>query len=229
MVPAMPHPLVVEQVIDDRWLANAERDLARMLIVQNARIATRWDPFSKQRTHQNEHRIRRFGLLLTIVGGVLALVLVAGGALTSGSIEPLHIGLLLTMVLLLVTFLYLPQLRTRLMRGVDGMLKRRAQRLLSRVTPPLRLRYTLESNTLRCDTIQDDTAHPRFQRPLPALRYALIGEGVIALFKRPRAQNPAAILLTHDTPFAQALSAAGILTEPLSKSLLPTTTIERHW
>ncbi len=221
--------------VDGELLDIAERDLFRALIVQNSRVAQRFDPVGRYRTHKVEGRLRTVGLVLCVVAVFLSLLLLAIGWLLRGEVSVIAAGFLVLTVALLAAFRYLHNIRQWGIERLDRTLERRAAGQLAalREAAPLTLRYVVENGSVRCEHVEGENVTVRFERPLSASRYALIGDRCIALFPTPRKQNPNVIVLVAGDPDKSAwqdiLRHAGLEVETLQRELVPTTTIERAW
>ena len=214
---------LIEQAVDEVLLADAQRDIARALVLQNARRASPWDPLRQWRTAQNEDRLLKFGLVASIFGGILALALVVRGYTITGAVRPFHWVLLGVFVIFLTILANGKTLRQRLVLSLDNMLHRRAARLarpLSELNGMV-LRYTVTAKQLRCEQLDEETASGaslRFERHLDMFSYALKGDATVVLFAKKKSMNPTAIVLTRvgDDAFSEALIDAHIEVEQLS-------------
>lgn len=222
-------PVSTEATLDETLRSAAELDLARALILQNARTARRWDVLGAHRTAKNERRLRVLGLSLTLVGGALSLLLALSSSLRLGQPAPSHLALLVTFAVLSIVFWRLPRLRAAGVRRLDAVLRGRARRILARARPDDRLRYTLSDHSLRCESVATETPKLRYERSTSQLRYALAGETSLILFASKRSQNPTSVVLCSASELQRALIALGVELEHLSKDLLPPSTLERPW
>ena len=202
-------------------LAQAETDLRRALILQNARVATRLDPVSGLRTARNEERLRRIGLVACVLGVVLALVLVMGTHATRGHVRPLHLGLLATFLVLTPVFVVLPRLRRAGIKRLDAMLARRAKKIVHAWPEGVQREYAVDGGSLR---VPGGAA-----RSLEGLVYGLRGEATLMLYTTPGEQNPALIVLVGSEGERVEASLPAVRFERLSRELLPTSTVERSW
>ena len=227
--------LVSEVDVDAAVLDAAERDVYRALILQNSRVATRFDIAGRYRTHKVEGKLLRFGGALCGLGVVLALVLVVGRGQSLGAVQPRDVLLLAILLAIWPLFKWMPEIRQRWLGRLDGLLARRAgaQFASLRAIAPVRLRYSIGSGRVRCEELADDAPRLRFERNLASSRYALRGNACIALFANRRKQNPNILIVVDNenvrTAVEQALGANGVEVEELQRDLLPETTVERSW
>lgn len=208
---------------DAAMLERAERDLRRALILQNARFAHRADPVSRFRTHRSEARLRMLGLGVAVVGAALAALLLFGSWAATGVVRGLHVVLLAVFAALVPLFVFLPWLRAAGIRALDGHLTRRAAKACGAWREGVARTYELHTKSL----VSRVGGQPARSRSLEGLRYALLGEEALMLFRSPHAQTPRLIVLVG-TESEQVVRALGnVRTERLGPALLPQSTLER--
>lgn len=208
---------------DAAMLEAAETDVRRALILQNSRVATRLDPVSKVRTHRNEERVRRVGLVVSGAGAMLATTLVIGTYVARGEVRVLHLGLLLVFLVLVPLFLVLPRLRQAGVRRLDALLARRAKKVMAAWTVGVERRYELEGAALR-----SDVGGNVIERSLSGLCYGLIGDRTLLLYTSRNAQTAKLVVLVGEEG-ERVAEALDIEIERLARDLMPATTVERSW
>lgn len=212
------------QYVDDGTLRTAETDVARALIVQNARIARRGDPFGRHRTRALEGRLVAPGVLLSAVGAAASLWWLFASRRGGG----VPIAVFAAFLTSGVIFRFLRPLRAAAIRHLDASLRRSARRTTSSVRPRSQLRYSI-GDSLRCEDVEVSPPQRRFDVPLAELRYALAGEASLVLFRRRSALRVRAVVFGRHPTLEGALADAGVEIEALSRDLLPDTTTPRSW
>jgi hypothetical protein len=213
----------------------ALRDLSRTLILQNARFAGRFDPFSRFRNPRNDGRLQRVGLVACAIGWLLSLLLVGQEWLSVGHVSRSRVVLLVIFTVLMPVFAFIPQLRAGSVDRIDAMLRRRAMGALDdKWLPGQNLEWSIDGSVREDARLSQscDGGAPVL-RPLAPIRHGLLGEATLLLFPSKNALNPViAILLPDDMHLrddvVRACESLDIAVETLSADLLPSAT-PRSW
>lgn len=219
--------------VDAERLRACERDVARAMILQNARAAHRWDPAKRVRTRAFESVLTRTGLVLTALGATVSAI---AFVMRWTRNDELNVGALLgafVFAALALVFFRVPQLRQAAVQRVDGQLTRQAAALLDAIRSriPADAISQLEGNMCRVRWMQGDDEVASNTFDLARSRYGLVGDVSVVLFESARSLRPVALLFAEDQVARDALSAAlgerGGKLEVIDEGLVPRTTLQR--
>jgi len=219
-------PLLFTTAVDAERCGRVRRDVARAMIVQNARIAKRWDPAAKVRTSRFEGCLTQIGLGFSIMGAGLMLLFMA--------IEGPHyqsVGMLLFFLSAILLLVFVPRVRKRILKGVDRSLVRTAGRLVAKVEKrlPAVVGYELDGLRCRCRWSHEEQELASWDKDLSRTPYGLVGDAGIVLFASAKRQSPQVILFDTSDELRSALADLGIELEVIDEELLPDTTSERSF
>jgi hypothetical protein len=236
MNPGSEGPVLVEArfSIDASVVHEAERELGRALILQNARAAQRFDVFSRLRTVDDEARVRRIGTAAASIG--------LGLSLLCSVKAPVFLLVALVFAGLLLVFRSLFTLRQRMVNHLDRSLRRRAATVasdawarhgdLDSTQEGREVVHRLASSRLDVDVEPHDPTRGS-SLSLSSIRYGLLGDHCLLLFARKQSQLPRAFLLwcggEERDRLRDGLRGAGVEIEILEEGLLPRSTIARDW
>lgn len=209
--------------IDPPLLERARIDVARALIVQNNRAGRRFDPVGRLRTPENEARALALARKLVVVGLVLSVFLAL--------IQPRSAWFLLLFLVLYVCFRYLEPLRQRAVDALDGVLIRRAGRVLAKVRAPSVSRVAIQGSTIGAESHGLGGQRRTWTRDLGSVRYALVGEVTLILFGDRRGLRPKIVVFLSEEGERERvtalLRARGHEVETLSRDLLSGVLVRR--
>lgn len=226
-------PIEAEITRDD--FQRAILDATRALVLQNARLTRRRDPFRRWRTERFEATTQKVGTIAALVGTVLAAIVVPIQWTDTGELPVLAASLLLVMVVLLVVFRNIDRIQARALRFTNDLLATRADKMLATIGKrvPATVGYAVEDGEIRGDWSDGGELISSWSHTLNESCYGLVGEASIILFDDKDARAPVCFCFFSTNEqrarLREVLEANDVTLEVLDPSLLPESTVERPW
>jgi len=222
----------IARTVDAERVATARRDQTAALILQNARTSKRFDPAGKVRTPAFERALQIVGLVLCGGGFALTLLILVVEWLLSGEVNGKALVFGAVFLALFLVFIFSTRLRRRMTERVDRGFVRKVAKRMKEIEHRIPATVVYRIDWPQCEAVwlRDDEVIAGWKRDLAKVRYGLIGDASIVLFRGQKSIVAQAILFASfedQAKIASFLQEKGVELERIGEHLLPESTVKR--